>query len=524
MTKNIWLLNRIELWANPKTSSAIDFTTHGGVLSELGTLGRLGFKDEPAGKVRVFAMVDCFTQWLLDPLHKAIFEVLRRIPTDGTFDQLAPVRRLMRRCPKGPYYSFDLSAATDRLPLSIQKALLSMVLGSWAAEVWGTLLVGRDYLALHKDLGKTSVPMRYSTGQPMGALSSWAMLALTHHAIVQWAALRAGVITLGGKWFLDYAVLGDDIVIANGRVAKQYEFLMDALGVSIGLHKSLISVRGLALEFAKRFLTKVGDASGVPLAEYWASSKSLSVILEFSRKYKLTLSQMLSVLGYGYKAKGSMSVAFTKQPSRIANYMIAWYSPMGPGFVSLEDFFTRRGSGSHYKSTAAKVQALCESILENERKALIDKIDSLEPLVTEIKKLVTVYRDRQHYGMTKDIVPRTVFRDLEGSGWDFPRKEGAARVLDSIKETVYREAFLDTAIKLRDLRTKLEEFTVVGRDWPAVAELVDLYREISDELGSLPLPKALYTRLSDKTDYRVKAQWVDLYRSYSKYLRTTKAT
>jgi len=25
----------------------------------------------------------------------------------------------------------------------------------------------------------------YGTGQPMGALSSWALLALTHHAIVQ---------------------------------------------------------------------------------------------------------------------------------------------------------------------------------------------------------------------------------------------------------------------------------------------------------------------------------------------------
>lgn len=29
--------------------------------------------------------------------------------------------------------------------------------------------------------------LRYAVGQPMGALSSWAMLAFTHHAIVQWA-------------------------------------------------------------------------------------------------------------------------------------------------------------------------------------------------------------------------------------------------------------------------------------------------------------------------------------------------
>jgi len=41
---------------------------------------------------------------------------------------------------------------------------------------------------------KVSVPskVRYAVGQPMGALSSWAMLALTHHLIVAMAARRVG--------------------------------------------------------------------------------------------------------------------------------------------------------------------------------------------------------------------------------------------------------------------------------------------------------------------------------------------
>lgn len=51
-------------------------------------LGRLGFKEEAAGKLRVFAYVDPFTQWLLRPLHDALFEVLDVIPQDGTTDQL----------------------------------------------------------------------------------------------------------------------------------------------------------------------------------------------------------------------------------------------------------------------------------------------------------------------------------------------------------------------------------------------------------------------------------------------------
>jgi len=60
-------------------------------------LGRLSLKEEAAGKIRVFAMVDAFTQWALYPLHKAIMSTIARWPSDGTFDQLAPVRRLLRR-------------------------------------------------------------------------------------------------------------------------------------------------------------------------------------------------------------------------------------------------------------------------------------------------------------------------------------------------------------------------------------------------------------------------------------------
>lgn len=47
-------------------------------------------------------------------------------------------------------------------------------------------------------------------------------------------------------------MLGDDIVIARGRVAREYLNLMESLGVGIGLAKSLVA-RNRTLEFAKRF-------------------------------------------------------------------------------------------------------------------------------------------------------------------------------------------------------------------------------------------------------------------------------
>jgi len=57
-------------------------------------LGKLSIKAEAAGKVRVFAMVDPWTQWALRPLHLNLFKVLSRLPMDGTFNQLAPLARI----------------------------------------------------------------------------------------------------------------------------------------------------------------------------------------------------------------------------------------------------------------------------------------------------------------------------------------------------------------------------------------------------------------------------------------------
>lgn len=48
------------------------------------------------------------------------------------------------------------------------------------------------------------------------------MLALSHHVIVQLCASRVGI----DGWFKDYAILGDDVVIADEAVAKVYKTLM----------------------------------------------------------------------------------------------------------------------------------------------------------------------------------------------------------------------------------------------------------------------------------------------------------
>lgn len=62
--------------------------------------------------------------------------------------------------------SCDMSAATDRLPLSLQKIILGFKFGNEYARAWGDLLTARYYMNTQ---GKH---IYYSVGQPMGALSS----------------------------------------------------------------------------------------------------------------------------------------------------------------------------------------------------------------------------------------------------------------------------------------------------------------------------------------------------------------
>jgi len=57
--------------------------------SENDPVGQLSMKQEAAGKIRVFAMVDLWTQSILKPLHLALFDFLKSLPNDGTFDQTA---------------------------------------------------------------------------------------------------------------------------------------------------------------------------------------------------------------------------------------------------------------------------------------------------------------------------------------------------------------------------------------------------------------------------------------------------
>lgn len=202
-------------------------------------LGRLGVVYNTAGKARVVAMTNWWIQCALKPLHNSIFRFLKNLQTDGTFNQMAPIKALIDKGP-GDFFSLDLSAATDRLPIDLQERVLSLFTDKQTASMWRTLMSIPFFFK--GDL------VRYSVGQPMGAYSSWAMLALTHHMVVQCTDRHP---------FSEYAILGDDVVIKGKANADSYLSIMKTLGVDISLPKSMISVE--FMEFAKRMINICGE-------------------------------------------------------------------------------------------------------------------------------------------------------------------------------------------------------------------------------------------------------------------------
>jgi hypothetical protein len=238
---------RAGLW--PQKSSYHDLLT-----------GRLHSIPEPAGKVRVVAICDYFTQVGLKPLHEYIFSLLKCNPNDATFGQQEAVDRFAAQGHQ-EIFSYDLKAATDLIPVQLYREVLIPLIGRTGADLWVQLLSDRTFLP-PKDLRDVKTRVRYMRGQPMGALSSWAGLALCHHALVQYAAKRAGL----DGWFTAYLVLGDDIVIAHPLVAEAYLSICAEFGIKVGLAKSLVSKKGL-MNFASQTLLGSANISPISLGE-----------------------------------------------------------------------------------------------------------------------------------------------------------------------------------------------------------------------------------------------------------------
>ncbi|CAA0827083.1 Mitovirus RNA-dependent RNA polymerase, partial [Striga hermonthica] len=83
-------------------------------------------------------------------------------------------------------------------------------------------------------------PVAFEVGQPLGLYSSWPLFTLSHHLVV-WVAAE---LCYPGRVFRKYALLGDDIVIADEGVHSEYRRLISGLGVDVSVGKTLESKLG----------------------------------------------------------------------------------------------------------------------------------------------------------------------------------------------------------------------------------------------------------------------------------------
>lgn len=83
------------------------------------------------GKTRVIGILDYWSQCVLKGIHKDLERFLSKIPEDCTFDQTVWFSKLPT---DQTFYSFDLSNATDRLPVKHQRDIIEIIYGKRIAD------------------------------------------------------------------------------------------------------------------------------------------------------------------------------------------------------------------------------------------------------------------------------------------------------------------------------------------------------------------------------------------------------
>jgi hypothetical protein len=268
---------------------------------------RISCFPEKEGKTRVVAIFDYFSQTSLRPLHNYLFKVLKKIPQDYTFNQTGFLDTIGNQ---EVYYSIDLTAFTDRFPILVNRDLLASRFGILYANSWKRIMT--------VPLLYNGQLISYSTGNPMGAYSSWNSTALSHHFIV-WKSCK----NLGIDWStLPYALLGDDIVICHKAVALEYCRLIRTIGVQWNNSKTHVSPH--FFEFAKRIYWNDSDLTPFPLPGLYAEHKTVSGFTQI----------MLNASSKGFGTAETLLDSFEqflslyKKPRRLRRKLITWGQEM----------------------------------------------------------------------------------------------------------------------------------------------------------------------------------------------------
>lgn len=198
-------------------------------------VGSLGFSQEPGGKLRVFASPYMVWQAALEPLKNYLQDQLRSMKQDCTHDQESGARWAQEQLRLGKVvHAVDLRNATDLFPLELQMGMLrheKLNVPAPLLKLFHTISVGTWKVpAAVQKLGYPP-ELCWTRGQPLGLGPSFAAFSLTHHMLVQGECHKLGI---------DpdcYRIVGDDIIIADERLAHAYKLRMDSIGAKVAHEK-----------------------------------------------------------------------------------------------------------------------------------------------------------------------------------------------------------------------------------------------------------------------------------------------
>lgn len=275
--------------------------------------GEVHLLQEPGLKMRAIASPYRLHQMALKPLGDAIYDLVKTLPWDCTFNQESAIPHVQAALNTGALvHSVDLTGATDYFPLELQLEALKQIFGD-VLDIKLLEEIARLPFKC-KELGE----IRWKTGQPLGLYPSFAMFTLTHGLLL---------FTLNGnKHNGDFFVLGDDVVILNDELAKTYKSWLERNKCPFAPEKSLTS-NALA-EFAGKVITgrsvfpaykwrRVSDDNFLSICRNFGSSRSRSLLTKRQKQIFDIVSELLEPFGLGFNPKGLPYGEIYRQTERV---------------------------------------------------------------------------------------------------------------------------------------------------------------------------------------------------------------
>ena len=197
-------------------------------ITGIDAVGKIGLIQEPGFKLRAVANPNRCYQVALKPLGDVIYDTLKQLPWDCTFDQSRAFPVIQNRLKYRAFvHCVDLTGATDYFPLSLQLEVLEHLFPRY-----------HDDICLFEDLSRSpwifgDTTIRWTKGQPLGLYPSFGSFALTHGLLLYYLN--------NYRHNDEFFVLGDDVVILNNELAMKYKDTLEILQCPISESKSITS-------------------------------------------------------------------------------------------------------------------------------------------------------------------------------------------------------------------------------------------------------------------------------------------